>query len=473
MCDVNIRLNKITVENLKNIEHGEISMPGGARSDKAKSSVLGIYGQNGSGKTTVVNAMRMLKCLLMGLPLPMQVMSYITNGRESAHLAFEFTVAGSDDGTLYTLSYSCVIGRCDDQTQSNEEAAAGAIKQRPAVLREVLSFSGVIGGNKRISQILADTGSEDSIIIPISKQSVLFGKDRKKLANLMLLKNVALYSSQSFLFSARTLDEVNKNSSDDTYRTIFKTLVEYGNQCLFVVDNDSAGLINMNLAIPFSFKIKNNGKTTMGSFPVSLSNAHHLSQKNFELLQKIVKNMDIVLCQMVPGLNVEIEDLGVEIMKSGEKGRVIQLVSVRNGVRLPLQSESEGIKKIISVLQLLIVLYNNSSMTVVIDELDAGIFEYLLGEILKIISESGKGQLIFTSHNLRPLEILDDKQICFTTTNPKNRFAKLNIQNTNNLRSVYYRDILLGGTDEPLYDKTNNYEIALAFANAADGCDEE
>ncbi|MEG1999454.1 MAG: hypothetical protein RR015_05515 [Bacteroidales bacterium] len=113
-------------------------------------------------------------------------------------------------------------------------------------------------------------------------------------------------------------------------------------------------------------------------------------------------------------------------------------------------------------------------MTVVIDELDAGIFEYLLGEILKIISESGKGQLIFTSHNLRPLEILDDKQICFTTTNPNNRFTKLNIQNTNNLRSVYYRDILLGGTDKPLlYDKTNNYEIALAFANAADGCDEE
>ena len=31
----------------------------------------------------------------------------------------------------------------------------------------------------------------------------------------------------------------------------------------------------------------------------------------------------------------------------------------------------------------------------VVDELDAGIFEYLIGEILQIISESGKGQLIF------------------------------------------------------------------------------
>lgn len=36
-------------------------------------------------------------------------------------------------------------------------------------------------------------------------------------------------------------------------------------------------------------------------------------------------------------------------------------------------------------------MYNNPSITVVIDELDSGIFEYLLGEILKIISEKGQG----------------------------------------------------------------------------------
>ena len=33
-------------------------------------------------------------------------------------------------------------------------------------------------------------------------------------------------------------------------------------------------------------------------------------------------------------------------------------------------------------------MYNNPSVCVVIDELDAGVFEYLLGEILQIISEN-------------------------------------------------------------------------------------
>ena len=48
------------------------------------------------------------------------------------------------------------------------------------------------------------------------------------------------------------------------------------------------------------------------------------------------------------------------------------------------------IRKIISVLGLLISVYNRKSITVAIDELDSGIFEYLLGEILRIISEKGE-----------------------------------------------------------------------------------
>ena len=55
------------------------------------------------------------------------------------------------------------------------------------------------------------------------------------------------------------------------------------------------------------------------------------------------------------------------------------------------------------------------------DELDAGISEVLLGTLLHTIEETGKGQLIFTSHNLRPLEVLSKDNIVFTTTNPSNR----------------------------------------------------
>lgn len=46
---------------------------------------------------------------------------------------------------------------------------------------------------------------------------------------------------------------------------------------------------------------------------------------------------------------------------------------------MPFRYESDGIRKIVSVLSLIIDAYNEQSCTIAIDELDAGVFEYLLG----------------------------------------------------------------------------------------------
>ena len=177
--------------------------------------------------------------------------------------------------------------------------------------------------------------------------------------------------------------------------------------------------------------------------------------------------MNIVLSQIVPGLTIRIEKLGEMLFANGKKGVKVQLMSLKNSKDIPLKYESDGIKKIISILQLLVAVYNQSSITVVIDELDAGIFEYLLGELLRVISEKGNGQLLFTSHNLRPLETIDRGFIAFTTTNPEHRYIRMtNLKDNNNLRDFYYRDIILGEQSEEVYDPTNNAEIAFAFRQA-------
>jgi len=112
----------------------------------------------------------------------------------------------------------------------------------------------------------------------------------------------------------------------------------------------------------------------------------------------------------------------------------------------------------------MIAMYNKPGICLAVDELDAGIFEYLLGEILEIIQDRAKGQLVFTSHNLRPLEKLNKESLIFTTTNPKNRYIRFtNVKETNNLRSFYYRGIKLGGQDEEVYEKTEKHRIARVF----------
>ena len=136
---------------------------------------------------------------------------------------------------------------------------------------------------------------------------------------------------------------------------------------------------------------------------------------------------------------------------------------------LPFDCESEGIKKIVSVLQILILMYNEPSVTVAIDELDSGVFEYLLGELLGIIADGGRGQLIFTSHNLRPLETLDKQFIVFTSTDSNNRYVRMRgVKETNNLRSLYFRSIVLGDSETGLYEYTSNGEIAYAMRRAGE-----
>ena len=143
------------------------------------------------------------------------------------------------------------------------------------------------------------------------------------------------------------------------------------------------------------------------------------------------------------------------------------LVAYRDGKELPLRDESDGVRKIISVLSLITAAFNEESVTVAIDEFDAGIFEYLLGEILQAMEESGKGQFIFTSHNLRPLEVIDKKFIYFTTANPQNRYIRLkNVAVTNNLRDMYFREILLNEQAEKIYNRTKRFKIISALKKA-------
>ena len=143
-------------------------------------------------------------------------------------------------------------------------------------------------------------------------------------------------------------------------------------------------------------------------------------------------------------------------------------MSNREGERsIPIRMESEGIIKIVSILNALIQAFGNHSICLVIDELDAGIFEYMLGELLDIFNTSAKGQLIFTSHNLRALEMLDKNSIMFSTVNPENRYIHMkNVKGTNNLRGMYIRSITLGGQEESIYEKTDSLKIARAFRKA-------
>ena len=167
-------------------------------------------------------------------------------------------------------------------------------------------------------------------------------------------------------------------------------------------------------------------------------------------------------------MRLDIRDHGFQMMGNGKTGFKVELLSKRDGIPpIPIRMESEGIIKIISILNALIQAFGNASICLVIDELDAGIFEYMLGELLDIFHKSARGQLIFTSHNLRALEMLKKDSIMFSTANPNNRYIHMrNMKASDNLRDAYLRSITLGGQIEEIYSETDSFKIARKRAEA-------
>ena len=205
-----------------------------------------------------------------------------------------------------------------------------------------------------------------------------------------------------------------------------------------------------------------------GDFAVSLTEPVVLNEERKKILDTIIDQINMVLYTIIPGMKIDIYHYGMQLTDSGENGYRVELISVRENMPpIPIRMESEGIIKIISILNALIQAFGNASICLAVDELDAGIFEYMLGELLDIFNKSAKGQLIFTSHNLRALEMLDKDSIMFSTVNPDRRYIRMkNIKASNNLRDTYIRGITLGGQDELIYQETDSLQIARAFRKA-------
>lgn len=464
MPDWTVRITNITIKNFKNVKSGTVDLIN--RRKDYRASLLGLYGQNGSGKTALIDAVQLLKYLLCGHQVPDEYMDYINVDADSADFCFQFEMKTEE--ILYHIWYEFGIRKMEDDAVFNlQENDAEVTTYKTEIYNEVLSYACLNGAEKVRKGALIDTRTEE-VFIPRSKYSEFVGNDKTEAMNLLVAKKYAQVTSRSFIFSGRMINVIRKKCINKKYLSIMEGLLIYGNRELFVIKTKNTGLISMN-ALPLAFNYKGSDTIAYGNLMMPLDTAAPVLEEEYDIIKKIIANMNIVLKEIVPDLTISIVDLGVVILKDGSSGRSIQLMSLKNGRAIPFQYESEGIKKIVSVLQLLIVVYNRPSITVAIDEIDAGVFEYLLGELLNIISEKGKGQLIFTSHNLRPLETIDKGFIAFTTANPEKRYIRMiNVKGNNNLRDFYYRDIVLGEQNEQVYRPTNNFKIALAFREAGE-----
>lgn len=466
-----VRIQKAVLQNFKSVEYGEIVFDCGKHFVPygTKSDILGIYGQNGSGKTSFIEALSILQMAMNGVRIPGVYAECISKNAEFARLEFVFDLQYTDGRirkAVYEFCMSAVENekndRVDPRMSGEDEDDILQSKYNIRIFNEILSIGGDIEGDKIKIQPIIDTTSEDVKVPfgPTSKRKLLLGEDDDSvLMELAVSKRIAADKSTSFIFAEETADIFDKSGLYSAFYQVLLELHYFSMFFFFVVDTKSSGIIRLNFGLPLY--------TRLGVMHLKASGPATVDDEMYEDLCTQFEGINVVMSQLVPGLTVYVDTISPTMLKSGETGQIIELVAERDGIKMPLRYESDGVRKIISILSLIIAAYNQHSTTVAIDEFDAGIFEYLLGEILETFEESGKGQFIFTSHNLRPLEVINKKYLYFTTANPKNRYIRLkNIGKSNNLRNTYFRELILGEQDEILYRNTQHHKIGAAFRKA-------
>lgn len=457
-----VRLQSLELKNIKNVIDGTITMPKAFHHqlDYRSPEVLGIYGQNGSGKTAVIDALHLIWGLMTGRGILDSFYDYVNSKADTAEIRADFAIfLGS---SVYDVTYDVNLEKTEDR--------------RVQIAEESLSLAERQEGERRRKTVFLDfkRNSED-VLLPRKELAALTRCNKDVPINLLVAKKIAEKSNCSYIFGDSSREiflplERDNSKQVWSYTPILKALVDFAFSDLFVIRSSHSGYISANIVLPMAFCIdeRSEHRRLKGDFTVSLREPRVLKENQVKVLHRIVQEINTVLYTIIPGMKIEDHDLGKQTMDDGSVGHKIELLSIREGMpAIPIRMESDGIIKIISILNALIQAFGNPSICLAIDELDAGIYEYMLGELLSVFAKSAKGQLIFTSHNLRPLEMLDKDSIIFSTANPKNRYIRMkNVKSTNNLRDIYIRSITLGGQNEVLYEDTDSLKIARAFRKA-------
>ncbi|KRK36036.1 AAA family ATPase [Loigolactobacillus bifermentans] len=437
------KLSKIIIDNLKNVQHGEMSF----KNKHDYLNVVGIYGQNGSGKTTLIDAVGILQTLILGYELDHSITDYLND----------------DPATLTLVSES-------EQHAFTYEVTLKKVAQSVRVIGESLSQAKL--PNYTYHKTVFSYQVDDT------RPQVVIKPEKGNFASLTLPLLASVKGNRSFIFGTVFQEWRQQNKTLKkyhalltTYRFIRKTAIN-----ITIHTEVMNGYLASGNFMPLSFALnQKNGRHAFGTLPIQLDQVSELSQPMFqystaktELIKNVIAKISAVITQIVPGLALKAITRAQTAKDGTTEEFSIELLTIRDGKQIPLRAESLGVQKLVSVLALLIEVYNNPNQIVLIDELDSGIFEFLLGELVKIMSDGAKGQLIFTSHNLRVLETLPDTKIYFSTDDPHNRYLQLEgTRESNNLRNIYLRKIQTNDTQPNLYEKTDSSRIRFAFEDAA------
>ena len=428
-----LRLAELTVKDFMGVEYGKLAFSRLKRDwneeeEFWKSNVIGIYGPNGSGKTTVIESLQLLKDIIntsyteidskyrRQLKQPLSG-HYIRVGAEVAELSFLFYCCSDEGPTGKRFRYSFSITGEDPFEIENE-------------LFQVIDESGEAIHSLSTKGIAKDS-TEFFESFAYSNQNIP-----------SLVDNISLNNDMSLILQ---YDKILPATPAKEARFYFHQFTEIINSYLIILlDDITKAMLRNDSVLPALTPLIPFSRLT---YLLDLRNGYLLknsynpnyTESNREILLRQVSFLSDTIESLVPDISLSVKN---------EENKLVMYVD-KDEVSIPFAKESYGIKKLVYLCCYLPVLFQSPAYMLFFDELDEGLFEHLLGSILLAIQDKAEGQLIFTAHNLRPLQCLEHGSIRFALlpndiigeqSKKPNQYSEINCLNKrSNLRDIYYR----------------------------------
>lgn len=137
------RLSGIEIYNFKNIKSAKLDF---------KNSMLGLYGENGSGKTALIDVLNLVKTVLCGQSISSDFLNLIHVDADYSRIVVQFMV---------------------DENERHSEIEYSFKLNKHSIFDEILSYAYMDGGTRVVKSKLIDT-SNTMTFSPLSKYKSLF-----------------------------------------------------------------------------------------------------------------------------------------------------------------------------------------------------------------------------------------------------------------------------------------------------------
>lgn len=356
-------------------------------------NIKSIYGPNGVGKTAIIDAFSIIDELIWNRDYLANhksiLLDLINQQTQQADISILFCLQQAETHSM--IQYNVTLTKQQNTiTITRESLYSGTNKANNKIIsiergrdfQSDLKDSGSVQFLTQLEQNFQNTASNSSII-------ALLVDSLGQHSDIIVAKDTLLfYGMKSFILTTQQM-YIKTDKTDD--HSIYKYLCNYD-------DDDS-------LPVEESTSFNKSPK--------------HRSQFDIILPRKFLEKFEqdnAILVKLLQILKPDIDTIELDMTDIDDASIIIhRYIRYKNGYKINVEFESSGIKKLLDLSALLVKA--SKGKIVIIDELDAHLHDIFLTHLLEYYVEYLEGQLIFTTHNLSPMEILkhNKKAIDFLT----------------------------------------------------------